>query len=97
MEADAEARQIQTRLRRLSAADAEQTGESLVELILRDQHWGLGGRTLVLLSKRDPRRPLPWTRLGIGSPVLLTEESADDDPGSRGVVSQRTVDRSKWP
>ncbi|MCY2993824.1 MAG: IGHMBP2 family helicase, partial [Planctomycetota bacterium] len=36
-----------------------------------DEDTGLGGRFLVQLMKRK-RAPLPWTRLGVGSPVILS-------------------------
>jgi DNA polymerase III delta prime subunit len=90
VESEAEAQQTADRLRRLSPAAAEQAGESLIGLTLREQYLGLGGRTLVTLGKRDVRRALPWTRLGIGSPVLLTEEDAPEGVSRRGVVSDRT-------
>jgi superfamily I DNA and/or RNA helicase len=57
---------------------------------------------LVTLGKRDVARPLPWTRLGVGSPVLLTEEGVKDAEAQRGIVSQRwshniEVALSRWP
>ncbi len=89
IEAEAEARQTAERVRRMSAEDAERRGESLVNLVIRDRFAGLGGRTLVVLTKRNELQKLPWTRLGIGSPVLLTAEDTREDLGLRGVVSER--------
>ena len=63
LESQAEARQILERIRRLSPGDAEQSGDCLVDLVVRDEYAGLGGRTLLTLGKRNPNEPLPWTRL----------------------------------
>lgn len=89
IEAEAEANQTAERIRRMSGEGAERTGESLVNLVIRDRYGGLGGRTLLLLSKRNERQPLPWTRLSIGTPVVLTAEETRDDLRLRGVVSDR--------
>lgn len=87
LESKAEAEQVAQRGRRLSGAAAERTGESLVELVIADEDTGLGGRFLVQLVKRT-RKPLPWTRLGVGSPVVLSPEK-DGGSGYRGVVCER--------
>ncbi|MBC8356705.1 MAG: AAA family ATPase [Planctomycetes bacterium] len=86
MEGDAEAEQLLQAQRRRSPAQAEKAGTTLINLILRDEAPGLGGRVLVTLGKKS-REPLPWTRLGIGSPVLLSEQEGDER--WRGVVSYR--------
>src|SRR5438270_61375 len=49
---------------------------------------GLGGRFILTLTKRDRSRPLPWTRLQVGAPVLLSTEG-DNTAGWRGVVCER--------
>ena len=82
-----EARQAAERGRRLAGAEAEQSGESLVELVIVDEDTGLGGHCLVQLIKRN-RAALPWTRLGVGSPVILSPEKAKTE-GRRGVVCER--------
>lgn len=91
IEAEAEARQTAERVRRMAGEDAERRGESLVNLVIRDRFAGLGGRTLVVLAKRSESEKLPWTRLSIGSPILLTEEDSRADLGLRGVVSERNA------
>src|SRR5688572_9890689 len=88
-EATAEAAIARARLQRMSPAEAERTGASLVGLTIRDETTGLGGRSLVTLGKRDLSLPLPWTRLNTGSPILLTEEKVDDGVSLRGLVSRR--------
>ncbi|MBW3599613.1 MAG: AAA family ATPase, partial [Planctomycetes bacterium] len=87
MEADEEARQALERVRRLGPEEAEKAGNSLVDLALRDEHAGLGGRVLFVLGKPG-EKPLPWTRLGIGSPVLLSPGTGGG-AGWRGVISHR--------
>src|SRR5262245_43875509 len=90
MESEAEARQLVERVRRLPPAQAEATGHSLVDLVVRDGYAGLGGRFLLVLAKKSGR--LPWTRLGTGTPVVLSEQSGRAGEGWRGVVSERDAD-----
>ncbi|MBL8796145.1 MAG: AAA family ATPase [Planctomycetia bacterium] len=86
LEAEAEARQARDRWQRLTPAEAERTGNSLVELAILDETGGLGGRCLLTLGKRNRTLALPWTRLQIGSPVQLSAPE-----GSwRGVVCGRS-------
>ncbi len=89
MEAQAEARQALERVQRLPAAEAEATGNCLANMVVREEHPGLGGRFVVTLSRRNDVQMLPWTRLGVGAPVLLTPKAAPAD-GVRGVVSERS-------
>ncbi|HEV3343683.1 MAG TPA: AAA domain-containing protein [Pirellulales bacterium] len=89
LENRAESQRSLERSRRLKPAEAEKSGTSLIDLAVIDQDAGLGGRYLVRFAKRG-RAELPWTRLDVGSPVLLS----DMEPGKnhwRGVVSQRTA------
>jgi DNA polymerase III delta prime subunit len=88
LESQAEAKEIAQRSRRLSPAEAERTGTSLADLVVADEDTGLGGRYLVQLVKRK-RSPLPWTRLDVGSPVVLSPETKRPGDGYRGVVEQR--------
>ena len=82
LESQAEAQQAAELSRRFSGAEAERTGNSLVDLAVADDDTGLGGRYLLQLAKRR-RNPLPWTRLDVGSPVLLSPETARNvSPGS---------------
>ncbi|HVA51106.1 MAG TPA: AAA domain-containing protein [Pirellulales bacterium] len=89
LENRAEAQRAVERRRRLKAAEAEKTGQTLVDLAIIDEEAGLGGRYLIRFAKRG--RGLPWTRLDVGSPVLLSPVEGAAGPW-RGVVSQRTPD-----
>src|SRR6187551_2995176 len=73
----------------MSPAEAERTGNALVEMAADDETAGLGGRWLMTFCKRNRTLRLPWTRLGNGSPVMITAEGADAPVAFRGVVSGR--------
>jgi superfamily I DNA and/or RNA helicase len=88
LESRAEAKQSLERLRQLSADDAEQTGTGLADLVVREEYPGLGGRFILTLGKRNPAKALPWTRLQVGAPVLLSEADGSSE-GWRGVVCER--------
>ena len=75
--------------RRTSGEQAERSGASLVDLAIRDETAGFGGRVIVTLGKRDRRLELPWTRLNSGSPIVLSEQQVKDHGGWRGVVTGR--------
>jgi ATP-dependent RNA/DNA helicase IGHMBP2 len=89
LESQAEARETAERLRGLSAAEAERTGDSLVGLVVEDEFSGLGGRFVVRLVKRNRSLTLPWNRMSAGSPIVLAPEGSPAN-GYRGVVSERT-------
>ena len=89
LEATAEAEQLRARVRRLSPAAAERSGNALVDMAVADETAGLGGRWLMTFCKRNRTLRLPWTRLGVGSPVLVTPLEIEADVGLRGVVSRR--------
>jgi superfamily I DNA and/or RNA helicase len=88
LESQAEAQQILERIRRRKTGEAEQSGDGLVDLMVRDEYAGLGGRSLLTVGKRNPNQPLPWTRLQAGTPVLLSPQSGGAS-GWRGVVVER--------
>jgi DNA polymerase III delta prime subunit len=88
LESAAEAERVLERGRKLSPAAAEQSGQSLVDLVVTDEDTGLGGRYLIQLVKRK-RGPLPWTRLGVGAPVRLSPDGPKPGDGLRGVVLDR--------
>lgn len=89
LESKAEARRLSGNAQRLSAAAAERTGQTLVDLVVIDEDAGLGGRTLLTLAKRNRTLTLPWNRLGAGTPVVVTTESTTTSIHERGVVFRR--------
>ncbi len=101
LESEAEKKQLAERLRRSTGGDAERWGETLLDLVITDHELGLGGRTLLTLVRRNRTLRLPWNRLRVGSPVVL---STDDIPGppQYGVVSAAgrdsiQVSTDQWP
>jgi superfamily I DNA and/or RNA helicase len=88
LESRAEAQRAAEQARRLKPADAQQTGNTLVGLVVADEQAGLGGRYLVQLGKPGGA-PLPWTRLDVGSPVVLSPHKSGAEPVYRGVVCER--------
>jgi len=102
LESAAEAQRLAELARRQTGAEAERSGKVLVNLVIRDDRAALADRVILTLGKRDQSQPLPWNRLGVGTPVLLTEASAPNSAGWRGVVCGRTsaaidVAFREWP
>src|SRR5262249_43003016 len=89
LEAEAEARQALERVKRLPPAEAERTGDCLIDLVITDEYSSLGGRSILTLANRNRTLPLPWNRLGVGTPLLLSAAGAGPDGGLRGVVCER--------
>ncbi|NTV35430.1 MAG: AAA family ATPase [Anaerolineaceae bacterium] len=103
LEAEAEKLEIMQDLQRRSPAAAEATGYSLINLVIREVDFGLGGRVLLTLGKRNQNLDLPWTKLTTGSPVILSEETnSGAAQGWRGIVSWLNKDSiqvafEQWP
>src|SRR5262245_24464256 len=89
LEGAEEAKRLAEETRSGGGAAAERSGRCLLKLALRDEQPALGGRVLATLAKRDQTQMLPWNRLSVGTPVLLTEENVDRQRGWRGVVCRR--------
>ncbi len=100
MESDAEAERFSSRRLRLSDQDAERTGQSLLDLAISDTESGLAGRHLTTFVKRNRTVAMPWNRLRVGSPVVVTE--TETGSSFQGVVSSRRSDSiqiasAEWP
>jgi superfamily I DNA and/or RNA helicase len=91
MESAAETEQIDERRKRRSKADAEKSGETLLDLVITNHEPGLGGRTRLTLVKRNRTLRLPWNRLRVGAPVVLSSQDTEGD-SQQGVVSARRRD-----
>ena len=101
LESEAEKKQIDARRQRGTKADAEKSGETLLDLVITNHEPGLGGRTLLTLVKRNRTLRLPWNRLRVGAPVVLSSDDAGTD-SRQGVVSARRSDSievsvDQWP
>ncbi len=104
LEAEAEKQETIRSLERQSPAEAEASGNSLINLVIREEDSGLGGRILLTFGKRNENLNLPWSRIGNGSPVILSEEGTHDKdaPSWRGIVSRAHKDLiqvafTQWP
>ncbi len=92
LESAAEAQELAERRQLRARTTAEQGGEALLDLAIQDHRPGLGGRHLFTFVKRNRTLSLPWNRLRVGSPVVITSlDNADESPRS-GVVSARKID-----
>jgi len=101
LESEAERLRMTERRRRQGAGDVEKSGETIVDLVIADRKMGVGGRYIIRFAKRSAGRPLPWNRLRLGSPVMVSDETGDGGYLS-GVVcarTQATIDVSidQWP
>jgi ATP-dependent RNA/DNA helicase IGHMBP2 len=86
LEAEAEKQETLRLMQRHTPEGAEVTGNTLINLVIREQDAGMGGRVLLTLGKKNENLPLPWTRLGTGAPVILSETG--ENGGWRGIVSR---------
>ncbi len=90
LEAEAEKEEILKTHLRAELSSAESSGNSITHLTIREQNLGLAGRILNTFGKRNQNLSLPWSRIGSGSPVILTEEGSTNSKkginGLRGVV-----------
>lgn len=101
LESEAETQRLAERRKGGDRTGAEKSGETLLDLVITDHEPGLGGRTLITFVKRNRTLRLPWNRLRVGSPVVLTSDNGNGD-SSHGVVSGRRPDSieisvDRWP
>ncbi len=102
LESEAEKARLAQRRQLVRGADVERTGEAIVDLQIVEHRTGLGGRYLLTFAKRRAGLELPWNRLKVGSPVIVSDSQDEADEGLSGVVSRRTSDRievalEQWP
>ena len=106
MESEAEAARMVARQKSSNSRNAEKSGETILNLVIEDNQTGLGGRYLMTLSKRGRQTVLPWNRLRVGSPIILSPELSKNEESSQlgyqGIVSARTamsiqVALDQWP
>ena len=105
MESKAEIERMAERRKRQGAEHAEKSGETILDLVVTDYIHGLGGHQLVTFKRRNETEQMPWHRLKVGSPVVV---SANHDHGAKsvksesGVVSRKNRDSiqvslNRWP
>ena len=92
MESKAEVERMAERRQRMNSATAEQGGETILDLAIVDHRSGLGGRFLFSFKRRNINLPMPWHRLKVGSPVVVSEFPDASGESWSGVVSSRSKD-----
>ncbi len=92
MESAAEIERMQERQKTRKEADAEKTGETILDLAIADHRSGLGGRHLITFHRRSRTRPMPWHRLKAGSPVIISSFMDTEHESFQGVVSATSRD-----
>ena len=102
LESDAEVARMAERRKRRSAEHAEKGGETITDLVIQDHRNGLGGRHLIEFCRRNRERPMPWHRLKVGTPVVVSNFGDDSGESHTGVVSGRKNDSievalDRWP
>ena len=101
MESQAEVRRMEERRRIQKEKDAEKSGETILDLVVLDHEMGLGGHKLVTFAKRQQGVAMPWHRLRVGAPVVVSPHPIGGTSES-GVVSKRKPDSiqvamNRWP
>ena len=89
LESEAELHRLAERRRRASGDDAERSGDALLDMAIEDQLPGVGGRLLLTFVKRNRTLSMPWTRLKVGSPVVISAEGDELADSVSGVVSAK--------
>ena len=101
LESQAEVERMKERRLKRNAADAEKSGETILDLVIVDHEIGLGGHKLVTFARRRQDLPMPWHRLRVGSPIIVSPYPVSGQTET-GVVSQRRRDSlqvavNRWP
>lgn len=101
MESKAEIERMEERRKVQNTADAEKSGETILDLVVTDHVHGLGGHQLVTFMRRNETLRMPWHRLRVGSPVVVSPFREDGKPET-GVVSRKKHDSvqvalNRWP
>jgi len=90
LESVAEAKILAQRRLTRTRQTAEWNGETILDLAIEDHTTGLGGRHLLTFVKRNRTLNLPWNRLRVGSPVVVSSADDEDESPQNGVVSARS-------
>ncbi|MFT5299442.1 MAG: ATP-dependent RNA/DNA helicase IGHMBP2 [Mariniblastus sp.] len=101
MESKAEIARMEERRKVQNTADAEKSGETILDLVITDHVDGLGGHQLVTFKRRNETLSMPWHRLRVGAPVLVSPYRTDGK-AETGVVSRKKRDSlqvalNRWP
>ncbi|MEL7499329.1 MAG: AAA domain-containing protein [Planctomycetota bacterium] len=101
MESQAEVQRMDERRKKQNQRDAEKSGETILDLIIADHETGLGGQKLVTFKRKSAAKAMPWHRLRVGAPVVVSAFPIGGQ-SETGVVSKRLSDAiqvsmNRWP
>jgi len=88
MESAAEIKRMEERRRIQNTGDAEKSGETILDVVVTDEVRGLGGHQLVTFQRRNETLRMPWHRLRVGAPVVVSPFQRDGK-SETGVVSRK--------
>ena len=89
MESKAEIARMEERRKQQNSSDAERSGETILDLVITDYRPGLGGNQLVTFKRRNETIKMPWHRLRVGSPVVVSQFDSRASGSDTGVVSAK--------
>ena len=92
MESKAEIARMEERRKQQDSSNAERSGESILDLVITDHRPGLGGNELFTFKKRNETIQMPWHRLKVGSPVVVSLFDSNNNKSETGVVSYKRRD-----
>ena len=93
MESTAEIARMEERRKQQNSSDAERGGETILDLVIADHRPGLGGSQLITFMRRNETIKMPWHRLKVGSPVVVSQFDSRSSGSDTGVVSAKKFDR----
>lgn len=90
MESKAEDDQFRERLENQSMKDIEKNGDGLGALTIREEDSTVGDIILLTLTLADPNQRLPWTRLRVGTPIVISKDDGQKKvvPLGKGLISK---------
>ena len=92
LESQAEVERMAKRRASQSSDEAEKSGETILDLVIADHRPGLGGYKLLTFKRRNQSLPMPWHRLRVGTPVLVSTYRSEDSQNVTGIVSRKSKD-----
>lgn len=91
MESAAEIKRMEERRRIQNTGDAEKSGETILDVVITNEARGLGGHQLVTFKRRNETLRMPWHRLRVGAPVVVSPFQREGK-SETGVVSRKRND-----
>ena len=99
LESEEETKRLADRQRQSTQTHPEASGETLVDLVIANHEPGLVGQTLLTMVKRNRTLGLPWNRLRVGAPVVLSSTDGDFQAGVVSSTGRESIEVAvdQWP